>query len=317
MRNQLSTYTRLFTILALLVGTILGQSCEQESEFEKQQKESDNQIQNYLKLNNISAQQADNGIYYELLTENEKGRIPKTGEVMAVKYEIRTLDQKLLESHTSDSTLLKFGWNYIIPGGFNYGLDIMRKGEKIRIYVPSYLAYNSYSSGRLFPSFSNFILEIELVEIYTEDEVFEHQIDQIEAYIDTQEISNLTPTTSGLYFKPLNASGGVQAKTYHSVEFHFKRKYLDGTLIQQTEDDKPLTARLDSNQLVDGLREGLLKMSVGGKALLIMPSEIAFGPSVKVIPSEVRHDLWEDGFIGSLVDAYSIVVYEVEIVDLK
>lgn len=318
--KNIELLNRFMTIaFTLATSLFLTTGCLEESEFEKQMKESDLKIQNYLKTNKENAKQADNGIYYKMLKQNGSGQRPEPGEVMSVKYEIWTLSGKLLESKTEEPTLLKFGWNHIIPNGFNHGLDIIRKGEKIRCFLPSYLAYNSYQGQDLFGPNTNFIIEIELIDILSEEEVFKQEIDKIEEFVKQGQLQGVTTTSSGLYFKsyksePLNSD---KAKIYHTAKIHYERKYLDGTLIQKTEDDKPLTVRLDTRQLVDGFREGILKMQEGEKALLIMPSEIAFGASVKVIPEAIRKDLWEDGYIGSLVDAYSPVYYEVELVELK
>ena len=311
MKTQLRLVTYLFLMNYLL------SSCFPESEAEKQRAESDLKISKYLSENNINAQESEFGIYYQHLTSNENGQKPKFGEVLKVKYEISTLEGKVLESYTTDSTLLRFDNYSVLPSGFNYGVDIMRKGDRIRCYIPSYLAYNNYAPVDQFGPDTNFILDIELVDITTEDEVYKNHIDEIEKYIDTEGLGEILPSFSGLYFISLEDGNGEEAKTYHTATLHYKRKYLDGTLIQETEANKPLTVALNTNQLVEGFREGILKMKEGQKALLIMPSKIAFGSSIKVVPSTIRKELWEDGYIGSLVDAYRIVQYEVELLELK
>ena len=318
MNNTLFQFlTNSKSIIAIATALSLS-GCLEESESNQLHKESDLKIQTYLENNNIEATQSDNGLYYETLIANESGQKPKVGEVMKVKYEMQTLEGKLLESHTADSALVKFDGNAVIPVGFSYGIDVMRKGEKIRCYIPSYLAYNTVSGKDAFGANANFILDIELLDITTEEQVNKDQIDIIEDYLkDDQNLASITPTPSGLYFRTLEEGDGDEAKTYHIATLHYKRKYLDGTLIQETEADKPLEVNLGTNQLVIGFREGVLKMKEGEKALMIMPSEIAFGSSVKIIPESVREELWQEGYIYSLVDAYQIVQYEVELIDQK
>lgn len=291
--------------------------CEPESEFEKQQAASDLEIENFIKNNGINAKVSEHGLYYEALIENESGQIPKGGEVLAIKYEIRTLGGKLLESSTEDSTLVRFGWNYVLPNGLVYGFDVLKKGEKIRFYLPSYLAYQSYSSKDMFGPNTNFVMDLELVDIMTEDDIYETQIDQIEQHIEANLTAGMSSSGSGLYFQTLEAGKGIEANSGHVAKLHYKRTYLNGTLIQATDEDKPLSVDLNSNQLVKGFKEGVLKMKEGEKALLIMPADIAFGASIKVIPSTLRHELWEGGYVGSLVDPYEIVVYEVELLELR
>lgn len=310
-------FTNSKSVIMTLPLVFVLTSCFEESQSDQQQKESDLKIQTYIKTNNTGAKQADNGLFYEMMVANEDGQKPKVGEVMKVKYSMQTLEGKLLESHMDDSTLVRFDANSVIPLGFNYGIDIMRKGEKIRCYIPSYLAYNTFSGKDSFGPNANFILDIELIDIVTDEKVNQDQIDMIENYLESEGLGEITPTPSGLYFKTLEHGEGLEAKTYHTASIHYKRKYLDGTLIQETEEDKPLVVSLGTNQLVKGFREGVLKMKEGEKALLIMPSNIAFGSSLKVIPSSVREELWQEGYISSLVDAYEIVQYEVELVEVK
>lgn len=315
MNTKNKFYQQTMAILALFVLSLSG--CIEESDYEKQQKQSDQEIKAYLESNNIQAEKSSNGVYYESITSNPDGDVPKVGDVMKVKYELRTLDGKLLESHLTDSSLLRFSSSAVIPSGVSYGLDIIKEGEKIRCYLPSYLAYNSYSVQDEFGPNSNFILDIELTATATEDDIHKKQIDEIEAYIVTEGLGDITPTTSGLYFKSLEAGTGDEAKTYHTATLHYSRKTLDGTVIQETEADSPLIVNLNTNQLVPGFREGVLKMKVGEKALLILPSDIGFGSSVKVIPNTIREELWESGLISSLVEPYTIVMYEVELLDVK
>ncbi|MEP4092263.1 FKBP-type peptidyl-prolyl cis-trans isomerase [Reichenbachiella sp.] len=304
-------------LLIAATSTLFLVRCTPESEFEKLQQASDIRIETYLSENGINAIQSDHGLYYEMLTKNQTGQIPKVGEVLAIKYEIKTLDGKLLESKNEDSTLLRFGWNYILPNGLNYGFDTIKKGEKIRLYLPSYLAYHAYGNADQFVPNTNFIVDLELVDISTEAQIYARQLDQIRDHITANISKEITSTDSGLFFQSLEPGDGAEAATNHTAKIHYKRTYLDGTLIQQTEEDKPLTVRLDTDQLVKGFKEGVLKMREGEKALLIMPADIGFGASVKVIPGTIRQELWEEGYIGSLVDSYKIVVYEVELIELN
>jgi hypothetical protein len=58
-------------------------------------------------------------------------------------------------------------------------------------------------------------------------------------------------------------------------------------------------------------------MREGGKALLIMPSKMAFGKSVQVIPQKLREDWVEDESIQPLAKPYTSVMYEVELLKVN
>ncbi|MEQ6120343.1 FKBP-type peptidyl-prolyl cis-trans isomerase [Reichenbachiella sp. MALMAid0571] len=305
---------RVLSVLA--VASISLFSCLEESEYEKQVKRDDQEIMAYLKDNNITAKRSSTGIYYEELVENANGTIPELGDVVFIKYDMKTLDGNVVESNTETLTKFKFAWTSIMPNGFNYGVDLLKKGEKNRFYLPSYLAFDSYSFGDVFSSFENFIVEMELVDFKTEDEMYEIEIDSIDNYITANQIEGVESYTSGLYFKTIESGSGDSPTGYSEVEFYFTRKYLDGTVIEKTEALSPLKVKLNEGRLVEGLRQGILKMKEGDKALLIMPSEIAFGASIQVIPTSLREEFLDDNIITTKVVPYTPVLYEVELVSV-
>lgn len=301
----------------LAVASISLFSCLEESEYEKQVKQDDMKISAYLKDNNITAKRSSTGIYYEELVENASGTTPELGDVVFIKYDMKKLNGNLVESNTETLTKFKFSWTSIMPNGFNYGVDLLKKGEKNRFYLPSYMAFDSYSFGEVFGSYENFIVEMELIDFKSEEEMYEIEIDSIDNYIAANQIEDVESYTSGLYFKSIEAGNGDLPSGYSEVEFYFTRKYLDGTVIEKTEPLTPLKVKLNEGRLVEGLRQGILKMKEGGKALLIMPSEIAFGASIQVIPTTLREDFLDDNIITTKVVPYTPVLYELELVSVN
>ncbi|MCV9386440.1 FKBP-type peptidyl-prolyl cis-trans isomerase [Reichenbachiella ulvae] len=309
---------RLKNVGMMAALAIVGFACLEESEIEKQQKANEKAILNYLETNNIQAEQSSYGLYYEKLTSNSAGAEPAAGQVISVKYEIKTLGGQLLESVTDTTVDIKVNWSSVLPVGINYGIDVLREGEKGRFYLPAHVAYDSYSpDDNSFGPYTNFIVDLELVDIKTEDDLFETEIDLIEAYIGENNLTEVQSKANGLYHKTLEAGDGEEPLSYNYVTLHFKRSYLDGTVIAETEASKPLTVRLNENALVEGFYQGVLEMKEGEKALLIMPSELAFGGSVQVMPSSLREELFENGFITTNVRPYSPVMYEVELLEVK
>ncbi|PIB34960.1 hypothetical protein BFP72_05920 [Reichenbachiella sp. 5M10] len=303
-------------VMVLLTALFTG--CLDESEFEKQQKISDKQISEYLSTNGIEADQSSFGIYYEQLTDQTGGEAPSTGDIVQVRYLLMTLDGDTLETRLDDTVQFKFNWNSVIPRGINYGVDILHQGEKIRFYLPSYTAYEEYApEDHSFAPYSNFIVEMELVDILSEEEMHISEVDAIDSYLMEQGLTDMTPSSSGLYYQTIEAGDGDSPKNYNQVVLHYSRKYLDGTVIQETEPDNPLTVSLASGQLVEGFYEGVMKMKEGEKALLIMPSDLAFGSSIEIMPSYLRAELFAYGYLTSNVKPYAPVIYEVELVEIK
>ncbi len=107
-------------------------------------------------------------------------------------------------------------------------------------------------------------------------------------------------TDSGLVYRELQAGTGAQPKATSRVTVHYR-----GTLTNGKEFDssygrgEPATFGL--NQVIPCWTEGLQRMKVGGKARLVCPSRIAYGPSGRppVIPGSAT------------------LVFEVELLDVK
>ncbi|MBA4410960.1 MAG: FKBP-type peptidyl-prolyl cis-trans isomerase [Bacteroidota bacterium] len=104
--------------------------------------------------------------------------------------------------------------------------------------------------------------------------------------------NNLTDAkdVSGIYFKDIVKGTGDTIKSGYKVMLYFKITLLDGKVIFTTEDEagrnyEEFTFYVDVNndivnasyvQQIAGLHQGLKKMKVGGKAFMVIPSELAF-----------------------------------------
>ncbi|MFY0625442.1 MAG: FKBP-type peptidyl-prolyl cis-trans isomerase [Reichenbachiella sp.] len=312
LKNHIASVLTTFSLSILLFG------CFEESELEKLQKESDQQIADYLEANSIQALESNFGLFYEVLTENQDGEIPAAGDVLVVKYEMKKLDGTIIASEVSDSTLLRFESSNIAPDGVIYGLDVLKKGETIRFYLPSYVAFGSYHpEDHAFDEYENFIFDMELIDILSEEEINVIEINAINEYINENQITDMIESTSGLYFKSLTPGVGELAQPFDEVSIHFTRKYLDGTVIQKTGINNPLVVTLNQGQLVEGFGQGILNMNAGETALMIMPSNLAFGASVQVFPEFMREQLYDDRYINNLVAPYSPVIYEVQLIEIN
>jgi FKBP-type peptidyl-prolyl cis-trans isomerase len=95
---------------------------------------------------------------------------------------------------------------------------------------------------------------------------------------------------SGIYFKDIEKGTGDSIKSGYKVMLYFKITLIDGTVVFTTEDEagrnyEEFAFYVDvSNDIVNasyvqqiaGLHRGLKKMKVGGRALMVIPSELAF-----------------------------------------
>lgn len=301
-------------LILILQGCLMG-----ESDYDKRIREADEAIEAYLAENDLNAEKSSSGVYVEVLRENDQGKQVQEDHVIGILYTMKELaGGDLIESHADTLHPVRFSHtlNALIPAGLNYEIDRMREGEKFRFYIPSYQAFGDYNHNNLFPSYTNFIMEVDLVDLKTEEEIYEQEVDSIQSYIEHNDIA-AQAYPNGLYYVEVEDGTGETPGDNALVEFHFARKYLDGTVIETTEGGDPIRVSFSDNRLVRGLEEGIQLMKEGGKAEFIMPSKMAFGKSLQVIPQKVREDWVINDEIEPLVKPYTSVIYEVELLGVN
>ena len=79
----------------------------------------------------------------------------------------------------------------------------------------------------------------------------------------------------GLVLRTLQPGVGPNVMPDNTVTFHYVGKLPDGTVFDDTTDGAPLTVR--ASGLVTGMTNGLTHMNAGGRYVLTIPSELAYG----------------------------------------
>ena len=94
------------------------------------------------------------------------------------------------------------------------------------------------------------------------------------------DISKMTKTTSGLYYRDLALGEGVPAMAGDSVQVDYTLWLTNGTKVQSTVDDgKPFEFVAGQNppRVIAGFDEGVLGMQPNGTRQLVIPSQLAWG----------------------------------------
>ncbi len=124
--------------------------------------------------------------------------------------------------------------------------------------------------------------------------------DVINKYIERHKLK-MTETSTGLFYVITNQTSDKQVKSGDEVEFSFNTSLMNGTVLYDSKATGNRKMTIDKNQEESGLNEGLKLMKKGEKAVFILPPHLAFG---------VAGDSYK-------IPPYSILVYEIEIVDIK
>ena len=131
-------------------------------------------------------------------------------------------------------------------------------------------------------------------------EFYESESDRIRSYLNDNHLI-VEPSATGLYYIPLKRGTGPAVVPGKKLRIHYQGRFLNGYFIDDTyKRDEPLEFVFGTDfYVIDGLEEALLYMKEGGKALVIVPSDLGFGAM---------------GSAGGLVPPYTTLIYELEVI---
>ena len=103
------------------------------------------------------------GLQYLVLEQGTGQQHPEARDTVKVHYHGTLLDGTVFDSSVERGEPIEFGLGQVIRG-WTEGLQLMVVGQKIRLFIPSDLAYGNRSAGAIKPG-STLIFDVELLEI--------------------------------------------------------------------------------------------------------------------------------------------------------
>lgn len=264
-------------------------------------KEYDNQqILSYISANGLSDMQRDtvggdtSGIYYKILQQGTGGTIDYPDSV-TFSYTIKSFDGKYNNTDTvTDHYCGLFG--HTSPGGLQLALHdlIKHKGTKIRLLLPSHLAYGLAGAGSGSSSVVNGRIAGNQCLDYTiyiipDQTVYDDQV--IQNYITANNLSGYTKLTTGpaagMYYKITVPPTGANAIDINSeVIAYYTGQLMDNSYFTDVNAPTPIAPATttvtgsftDLSALTTGFRVGLLTLGKGGGSIsMLIPSGLAYG----------------------------------------
>jgi FKBP-type peptidyl-prolyl cis-trans isomerase FklB len=103
------------------------------------------------------------GLQYEVITE---GNGPKPGPttMVTVHYEGSLIDGKVFDSSYKRGQPATFGVHQVISG-WTEALQLMPKGSKWKLFIPSELGYGARGAGGSIPPNATLIFDVELLDM--------------------------------------------------------------------------------------------------------------------------------------------------------
>jgi peptidylprolyl isomerase len=113
--------------------------------------------------NKPDVQETASGLQYQFIQQGSGGAMPSAKDKVEVHYHGTLIDGTVFDSSVERGATITFGLNQVIKG-WTEGLQLMSEGDKVRLFIPSNLAYGSRNAGKI-PANSALIFEVELVKI--------------------------------------------------------------------------------------------------------------------------------------------------------
>jgi FKBP-type peptidyl-prolyl cis-trans isomerase len=106
------------------------------------------------------------------------------------------------------------------------------------------------------------------------------------------------PDATGLYYIETLKGKGNKIKTGQTITITYTCKYLNGEIFDES-GAEPFSFVVGTNRVIPGLEKGVLQMRNGGKATIITPSSLAYGPG------------------GGLTKPYATLIFDVRVVSVQ
>lgn len=264
-------------------------------------------------------QQSAGGLKYCFLLENPQARKASIGDIMTmvVKY-TNYKDSVLFNTQHSGNPTGTIQIRLVEPsykGDIVEGFAMMHEGDSA-IFKTSADSFFAKIIQQPLPPFippsSDLTFYVKVIRIQSMEEI-QRQMEEeakmksaeedslIKQYLSVNKI-NVSPTQTGLYYLLLKKGNGKKAESGKTVKVHYTGTLLDGTKFDSSYDrGQPIEFVLGQGMVIAGWEEGIAMMNEGGKAKLIIPSKLAYGPQQR----------------GEIIKPYSTLVFEVELIEVK
>lgn len=306
-----------FDIRLLSIQTEAEVIAEEQAFLKQRKEEEQTKLEDFLQSLDGDFETMESGLYVMDLKRGT-GRKPQAGDVLKVHFTISDIDgNQLFTSLGRDPMEVTYG-EIFDTKGFDEGIGYLRKGGKNRLIVPSSLAFDSLGRGQMVLPYTTLIYETELVDIKTKEQADkereaarkaeqaaadlarQNESKKISAYLKQHNI-NIQPSESGLYYIEKEAGTGALAESGKTVKVHYTLYNIEGQKLQSSLDGgQAFSFELGKGQVIQGWDEGIAMMKAGGKATLLLPSNLAYGGVAR----------------GEDIPAYSPLVFDVELLEV-
>ncbi len=259
-------------------------------------------------------QQTPTGLKYQFF-KDEPGRVAMVDDVIKINFKMVTASDSVLRDTWEEAgPKISQAPEPIFLGSPEEAFLMMSAGDSASFLISADSLYEIAIRQPLPEfiekgSFLKFIIKME--GLYTMQE-FEEMMNKeaaelvekedatIQEYLTSKNLVGVKQP-SGLYYVQQTPGTGLKAEPGKTVSVHYTGMLLDGTKFDSSLDRGPFDFGLGQGQVIAGWDEGVALMSVGEKGLFILPSGLAYGARGA----------------GGAIPPYAILIFEIELLDVK
>lgn len=263
----------------------------------------------------VNYKKSDKGVRYSFVNSNKGNKI-KTDDIVFLQIRYATdKDSVLFDSWKMGGPIQLKVSKPTFKGDLMDALSLLTAGDSV-LFLFSADSMFTKTFNMPLPEFiktgSDLKFTVKITRITTEEvlradeikiekEKNMEEVVAIDKYISDNKLSPVT-TASGLKYVMINEGTGAKAEAGKTVRVHYTGKLLDGTKFDSSYDrNDPIEFKLGQGMVIKGWDEGIALLKEGGKALLIIPSNIAYGARGA----------------GGVIPPFAPLTFEVELVSVQ
>ena len=256
----------------------------------------------------------ETGLTYKIHESFPENAKPQLTDIVEITMVYTVNDSVIFDSQDMNREMRFPLTQPVFGGDFYEGIAFMHKGDSASFLMPAEQVFLEIFKVRSLPPFvkegdkmrfdirlKNFMTDVDYESEQRQKAMMEEQesAEKIHKYLEEQQIT-VEPTESGLIFVEKERGKGKLAEAGQTVKVHYTGTLTDGTVFDSSiERGQPIEFVLGKGNVIKGWDEGIGMMRKGGKALLVIPFELAYGQRA----------------VGN-IPAFSPLVFEVELVDI-
>jgi FKBP-type peptidyl-prolyl cis-trans isomerase len=311
-------------ILVLLILSFI--SCKEDEVDAVAEEEA--RIQAHFDSLDVDVSISESGLYaYPIRT----GGVPSAGFVLSISYKIWVLgaDSATTSIRSLDTVVVKKNANAIYPIGIDEALSYMKEGEKWGFVLPSYLAYGDHAFPNvLIPAGATMAVELELLDVRSENDILDAEVSAIADYVTNNNLRDTVTyplnqpemLANGMVYKRLKAGSGATPQSGQFISVTYEGRFLDGTVFDRAPNANVFEFYLGAGSVIPGFETGVQRMQLQERALIVIPSYLAYRESAVVIPHNITSEVADLEIIpsyASKVPPYTPLVFEIEVIGIN